>query len=405
MAQVYGKNISKFRGCISISDTMERLYGKAGKCVTDIVTLSLAVVVTTTQSTAIGVIANYYFAIPVLWGTAIGALTVAFYSATGVIRAVALTDAFQFTVLIIAIPVACSYIYYDVGVYSGIVNSLPKEMLRLDINMNNIALFLSLIIFNLVPETSGTFVQRFLMSKSNTQLTKCLRLVAAIYFPFIIFICVIGLCVKIKAQYIQPDEVLIYFISHYIVIGIKGLIISGLLTVMMSTADSWLNNAGVLCTRDIIANLIPLREKRVLLIARITTVAIVATAIFLSIAGRGIMELLYLATNFESIIFISMTAGFLGFKTNSRSFIAATVFSTLCTGISGYIVGDLGTISFLCGMSGSAVGLFCMHYWQLYQGTLNISTQQQAEFTKDAVIYDKIEQEEFKESKEVMQHI
>ncbi|WP_339051920.1 sodium:solute symporter family transporter [Candidatus Lariskella endosymbiont of Epinotia ramella] len=204
MAQVYGKNISKFHGCLSISDIMERLYGKAGKWVTNIVTLSLAVVVTTTQSTAIGVIANYYFAIPVLWGTAIGALTVAFYSATGGIRAVALTDAFQFAVLIIAIPVACSYIYHDVGGYSGIVNSLPKEMLRLDINMDNIALFLSLIVFNLVPETSGTFVQRFLMSKGNAQLTKCLRLVAAIHLPFLMFICVIGLCVKIKAHDIQP---------------------------------------------------------------------------------------------------------------------------------------------------------------------------------------------------------
>lgn len=398
MAQVYGKNISKFRGCISISDIMEKLYGKAGKWVTNVVTLSLAVVVTTTQSTAIGTIAHYYFSIPIFWGTAIGALIVVFYSATGGIRAVAATDVFQFAVLIIAIPVACSYIYRDVGGYSGIVHSLPKDMLRLDINMNNIALFLSLILFNLLPETSGTFVQRFLMSKSNTQLTKCLRVVAAIHFPFIIFLCIIGLCVKIKAQYIEPDDVLIYFISHYIVIGIKGLIISGLLAAMMSTADSFLNNAGVLCARDIIASLIRLEEKRVLLIARITTVVIGVTAIFLSIAGKGIMELLYLATNFESIIFISLTAGFLGFKTNSRSFIAATIFATLCTGISGYIVGDLGTISFLCGMVGSAVGLFGMHYWQLYQGTLNISKQQHAEFTKDAVIYDNIKQAETKEN-------
>ncbi|WP_339051921.1 hypothetical protein [Candidatus Lariskella endosymbiont of Epinotia ramella] len=166
----------------------------------------------------------------------------------------------------------------------------------------------------------------------------------------------------------------------------------------MSTADSWLNNAGVLCARDIIASLIRLEEKRVILIARITTMVIGVTAILLSIVGKGVMELLYLATNFESIIFISMTAGFLGFKTNSRSFIAATIFAILCTGVSGYIVGDLGTISFLCGMLGSAIGLFGMHYWQLYKGTLNISTQQQAEFTKDAVIYDKIKQAEPKES-------
>ena len=68
------------------------------------------------------------------------------------------------------------------------------------------------------------------------------------------------------------------------------------------------------------------------------------------------------------IVIIPPSAGFLKFWTNSKSFIASTILAIAFTCISGYIVGDFATISLMCGMIGSAIGLFGMHYWQKYQG-------------------------------------
>ena len=94
-----------------------------------------------------------------------------------------------------------------------------------------------------------------------------------------------------KALDIDPNEAFIYFISHYISVGVKGLIVAGLLAVIMSTADSWLNTTSVLCTHDIIGKIIHLTDKQALLIARTSTFALCAIAIDLTRKNYGIMEL------------------------------------------------------------------------------------------------------------------
>ncbi|MHC0449333.1 MAG: hypothetical protein ACRY3E_04505 [Candidatus Lariskella arthropodorum] len=49
----------------------------------------------------------------------------------------------------------------------------------------------------------------------------------------------------------------------------------------------------------------------------------------------------------------------------------SSILAVVCTATSGYIVGDLGVTSLICGVLGSAVGLFGMHYWQVSQRLIN----------------------------------
>ncbi|MHC0448493.1 MAG: sodium:solute symporter family transporter, partial [Candidatus Lariskella arthropodorum] len=203
-----------------------------------------------------------------------------------------------------------------------------------------------------------------------------------------IIICIVGLILKIKEPDIDHNIVFIHFIMEHITVGFKGLIIAGLLAVIMSTAASWLNTTSVLLVHDIISKVIPLTEKQALFTARASTFLLCILTIAFIRTEHGIVELMWLIENFWSpTLAIPLLVGFLKFRTNSKSFIAAVAIAILSTAISGYTVGGLGTISLMCGMTGSAVGLFGMHYWQLYQCTLNINTTQ-AEFTRDTVIYD-----------------
>ncbi|MDJ1257043.1 MAG: hypothetical protein MRQ07_00055 [Candidatus Midichloria sp.] len=130
-------------------------------------------------------------------------------------------------------------------------------------------------------------------------------------------------------------------------IGIKGVVIAGLLAVIMSTADSWLNTTSVLCSHDIVGKLIPLTEKQALIIARLSTSIIAILAIILSLWERGVMELEWLSSNFwMPIMVVPLAAGFLGFWTNSMSFYSFSDISYIIfTCITGYIVGDFATIS------------------------------------------------------------
>ena len=369
-ARLYGKNIDQFIGCISISDIMDKLYGAAGRWITNITAIPISIVVVATQSTAMGCLLHYFFSIPVHYCIITSTLILALYSAFGGIRAVAYTDVFQFTILILAIPASC-FIVYGIDSGGGIIcwhkvfNQLPKEMLTLNLNKENIGLFSSLIFWSLLPLTGGTFIQRFFLGKNSRQLTRCLKFIPFLHLFFIVIVCLIGFFIKAKAPNIDPNTTFIYFVSNYLFVGVKGLVIAGLLAIIMSTADSWLNTTSVLFTYDIIGKIIYLNKRQLLIIARSSTFVIAIIAIIISLSKRGIMELNWLAGNFwEPFIIVPLTAGFLKFWTNSKSLIASVVLATIFTCIGKYIVGEFATISVMFGIIGSAIGLFGMHYLQ-----------------------------------------
>ena len=149
-ALIYGKNIDRFRDCISVSDIMNKLYGNAGRSITNIVAIPMSIVVVTMRATAMGYLLHYFFEVPIFYSTIICTLLLAFYSAFGGIRAVAYTDVFQFIIIILVIPASC-FIVYGMESEGGIIHwhkvldQLPREMLILSFNKDNIWLFCSLV--------------------------------------------------------------------------------------------------------------------------------------------------------------------------------------------------------------------------------------------------------------------
>jgi Na+/proline symporter len=141
-----------------------------------------------------------------------------------------------------------------------------------------------------------------------------MKILAFLYLPFTLIICLIGLIIRVNVPDYDPNEAFIYFISNYVCVGIKGLIVAGLLAVIMSTADSWLSTTSVVFTH-IIGKIITLTEKQALLIARTFTFLSCILAIELTRKNYGIMKLTWLADNFHiSIISIPLIAGFLKFR-------------------------------------------------------------------------------------------
>jgi Na+/proline symporter len=220
--------------------------------------------------------------------------------------------------------------------------------------------------YALVPISSGTFIQRFLMANDSRQLNKVLINTALISLPLTLVICLIGFIIKVKAPEINSNTAFYYLIGNYLPIGITGLLITGILAAIMSTADSWLNTTSVLCAHDIIKGLFPkLTEAQELFIARVSVLMISMLSMLLAFSWQSLMSLIWLAGNFwEPLILIPLIAGFLKFQTNQRSFICGSVFGILGTFFGRYIAGEFATTSLLFGTIGSAIGLFGMHYLQ-----------------------------------------
>lgn len=366
-ARIYGKNINQFYGSRSVSDIMEVLYGKIGRWVTTITGVFLSIAILTVQATVLSYLLNYFFQIPTAYGTiaSIGVLTL--FSVSGGIRAIAVIDIFWLMVLIVIVPMVCSHAYHNFGGYSAVKDALPQEMLTLNLKGENLVHFLYLITIHLIQFGTPPLIQRCLTANSPRQLVRCFRSIAIIYFILIITMCCLGFVIKALAPDINPETVFIHFIANHLSVGMKGLVITGLLAVIMSTADAFLTSAGMRIAYDITERIKPPTDKQSLNIARLSIVAVAILATCLSFLKKDLIGLFMLVQHcWFNIITVPLIAGFLKLRTNHRSFIASIVMAVVFTCIGYYtVVGH----SAACSIIGSSVGLFGMHYWQKYQET------------------------------------
>lgn len=361
-ARIFGRNIDKFRGYLTLSEIMSSLYGSHAGWITSIVSLIQAIGVVTIQVTATGYIFYYFFNIPHTIGILLGFGILILYSTFGGIRSITLTDIFQFAILYIAIPTACAFVYQDHPESINIANKVPS----ISLTEINCLLFFTMIFDAMIPHAEPTFIQRYLMSANKVSLEKSLYITALISIPFIAILSFIGFLVSVKVPTDIPyDSAFLYLILHYVPIGIKGFIVAGLLAVVMSSADSWLNNSAVICAHDISKNLFTkLSNRQELLIARIATFTIALIAVFLSLKGQNLLKMVWLIDNlWQPLILIPISSGFLGFYTDKKSFHVSLVVAIICTLTGAYIAGEFSTLSLTCGVIGSAIGLFGTHLY------------------------------------------
>lgn len=362
-AKIFSKRIGKFIGCVSISDIMEKLYGTSGKWITNVASLCISIGSIAIQISALSYMFEYFLGIERVIGSIVGAVIIISYSLLGGIRAVAMTDLFQFIIFFIAIPTACAEAYHDVGGYSGLINALPKSYLSIIPTKEHMLFVLSLFFFILIPDTRGIVIQRFLIAKDTVTLKKVLYITAALHFCLAIIICLSGLIIRAKSPDIDPNTAFLYMINHYLGTGLIGLMVAGMLAVIMSTADSWINTSSILCAHDIIKKIKPqISNQQELLIARVSSIFITALSIVLVLSQDSIFDLLCFVSNFwEPIIVIPLCAGFLGFQTNSKSFVIATISAICFASCSYYFIKEFGLTTLLFGMIGNALGLFISH--------------------------------------------
>ncbi|RZI46767.1 hypothetical protein EDM53_03645 [Rickettsiales endosymbiont of Peranema trichophorum] len=363
-------DVSQFKGCISISDIMYELYGETGRWATNFCSVVLSICTVGVQAIAVGLMLHYFLDIDKVLGAVLGIGVLTVYSALGGIRAVTLTDALQFAIFYVTIPLTCFWALNDMGGISEVWKKLPESHTTLDLSGHNLYLFISMIIFMIIPETSGTYMQRFLMSGDPVQIRKAVKIVLFLSFPIVITMCLIGLMMATQQTGLYGDSVFITFVDNHLAYGVKGLMIAAMVAVIMSTADSWLNTTSVLLAHDICKRMFPtMKDKTELLIARIATLLMGTLAIVTVWMDQDILDIIWTVNNFwDPLVLVPVAAGFLKFRTTHISYISGACIGIAFTGYAAYLDQQFDTISCVAGLVGSGVGLFGAHYIQLLIG-------------------------------------
>ncbi len=381
-ASIIGSNIEKFKDCMSLGEVMYKLYGTPGRWVTAIATIIRSLGYIAAQALAMGYVFHYFLGIDTGYGILIGYGIITVYAALGGIKAVIPTEIFKSAIILFIIPISYIVIFATTGGVESVKNQLPESHLSVKLSEYNIRLLTSFTLFYLLPTFYPAFIQRCLIARNPKQLKHALRMIALISLPVSAVFCVIAYKMRAAFPDIVPDEALLRFIALLPDV-LRGLMVAGLIAIIMSIAEAEINATSVILVNDILRVLRPNMSKaKQLLALRVTTIILSFSSIAIIYFAKNILGLVWSIANFWGpVISIPALSGFLGFKTNSKSFIASVIVAILFTSIGRVVVGEFAIMSWSFGILGSTIGLFGMHYYQIFTG--QIETQPRK--TKDII--------------------
>lgn len=222
-SKIFAPRIAEFSDCITISQIMNKLYGKPGKWISAISTIITSLGIIAAQAMAVGYLLNYFFQLDVLHGIYLTYSILLIYTATGGIGSVVATETFKFSVIIFVLPVSyiISIIYFkerfllpDYNMYFSSRNYFPNELFNL----------CGYLFFFLLPSCDCALIQRCLMAKDSKQLKNVMHSVALISLAFAISLNLIVYLVTTTTTLVKPNEIIFFYISHYLPIGMKGML-------------------------------------------------------------------------------------------------------------------------------------------------------------------------------------
>jgi SSS family solute:Na+ symporter len=176
--------------------------------------------------------------------------------------------------------------------------------------------------------TSQYMIQRFFASRSDREsglLSLFWTFLLSFRWPFIAAIAIMG----VSFGSIQdPETVLPVVINRLVPVGIKGLLVAGLMAAAMSTFDSTVNAGAAYWVKDIYQTYLNPKatEKQLLLHSRWSSIIIVVLGLLFTLAIRNINEIWgWITSSLGAGLLIPTLARWYWWRMNGYGFAAGTV--------------------------------------------------------------------------------
>ena len=120
-----------FKGCLTMGDMMQTLYGRPAQVVVGLFNTITAICCASAEVLMLGVVTQSLLGIDARWGMVIGGLLLTIYVVHGGIKAVTTTDVLQFLVLLVLLPVLAATALQQAGGIKTVLTHVPADQLRL----------------------------------------------------------------------------------------------------------------------------------------------------------------------------------------------------------------------------------------------------------------------------------
>ena len=360
-----------FYGMLSVAEIMQRFYGNYGRIITAISAAVFSMGAFILNMLAISSIIEMLFTgleKEVL--VACCCAVVVLYSAFGGIRAITATDIFQVILIAVTVPLIVNIAIHHVGGLEVVWHNIPATHLQVFSHQKNY-IMLGLFLTYCIPDMDPSLTQRCLMSKDTREVRSALNTSCIVAAACLVVGVLLGLIATVNyPEVASPKSIMRMFIEDMLPMGLSGLVIIGMLSLCMSTADSRLNTSSVLVVNDIVNPVMELlkmkslSEKNKVHLLKITSCIIGMIAMSFTIYFQNsslITVFVFFISLWTPFITIPLLMALFGFKHNTKIFITNIIVSTIFVVLTQAL--DVFTdgyemISALAGMGVSLVTIF-----------------------------------------------
>lgn len=300
---------------LTIADILGKTYGKPLEIFGGILMLPIFIGTLASQMLAMGYIFNIATNAPAEIGIVIGSLTVLIYTLVGGMWAVSITDFIQMTFILASLFILLVMTFGALSSVEPIIHLASNELNMLkpqEISFDYLSAYFGQFLMTGFGAIMGQdLIQRFLSCKT-ANVAKYSAISAG--FIYLLLGCIpifIGLAGRSIYPHLENGELLIPLLASNHLSSISfAIFATGLLSAIMSTADSYLLAGSSILTQNIFFPLFPkLPKQSPIFFIRICNVVIVMVAFSLAMISESIFNLMVHSgvTLFVSI-FVPVTA-------------------------------------------------------------------------------------------------
>ena len=328
MGLLFVPRMSEFLGNLSIAEAMGNLYGRHVRFITSVAGFLAVSGIVSIQLKIAGLLFEHALGVSIVYGIVLSGAIITLYSSLGGIKSVTFTDVIQFIFFSIMIPAIAYFLFKNVEskqVLDTITTSPLFDYKSIFTFQNpEIYYYISLFLWVLMPSFNPAIFQRIAMAQDVKQASKAFIITSAMIFLFAVFLCWIGVLILSIAPDIKDSYILKLFLLDYRwLIGFKGIILAGIMAMVMSTVDSYINSSSILVTHDLKESLNVKFIKNELLATRICSIIIGVISILFAMYEGSFLELfLWASTFYIPIVTVPFIMSVLGFRSSGRSVLA-----------------------------------------------------------------------------------
>lgn len=190
--------------------------------------------------------------------------------------------------------------------------------------------------------------------------------IAAFSFLLIVIItCWIAVLLRADTYELLAENILGYIIEHYAYTGLKGLLVIGIIAMLMSTADSYINSASILLAHDFCVPMnIEGAKHNELLLTKLSALILGLFALFLALITNNLLEIIVIMASFYMpLVTVPLFLAIFGFRTSNKSYIFGIFVGAIITISSKFTdFGLTGPIITVISIILVAVSILVFHY-------------------------------------------